>query len=288
MAKARDFRLAVDVGNTQTVLGLFDGNRILKRWRLATRKDVTVDEVALSLQGLVSPAVPKKAAVRCALASVVPAQDGPWRAALAMVFGAPPRVLGHRDCRGLRLDYELPSQIGADRLANVLGAHALGVRSGIVVDFGTATTFDVFSADAYHGGVICPGIQTGMRALAQNTARLHEAELAWPASAVGRTTDEALRIGILRGAVGMVERLLGDILAERKMRSPVILATGGLAHWMKGRVPALARFEPDLTLIGINHLLSSPSAESRKAAKKPPKSDASGKHGRVRTGRKRA
>jgi type III pantothenate kinase len=271
-ARKGDFRLAVDVGNTQTVLGLFDGDSILKRWRLATRKDVTVDEVALSLQGLVAPAVPAGAAVRCALASVVPAQDGPWRAALSGVFGGPshaaPRVRDHRDCGGLRLDYELPSQIGADRLANVLGARALGILEGVAVDFGTATTFDVFSNGAYHGGIICPGIQTGMRALAQNTARLHEAELAWPASAVGRTTDEALRIGILRGAVGMVERLLADILAGKRMKTPVILATGGLAHWMKGRVPALRRFEPDLTLIGINHLLSEAPRKVRKATRK--------------------
>jgi type III pantothenate kinase len=264
-----DLRLAVDVGNTQTVLGLFNGARILKHWRLATRRDLTVDEITLSLQGLVLSALPvvQNAAatasllhpfVRCALASVVPAQDAPWRAALAAVFGGPnrlpPRVLNHRDCGGLRLDYELPSQIGADRLANVLGAQALGVREGVVVDFGTATTFDVFSGGAYHGGIICPGLQTGMRALAQNAARLHEAELSWPAASVGRTTDEALRIGILRGAVGMVEHLLRDILTERKMRKPVVIATGGLAPWLKTRTAQIHRFEPDLTLMGINAL----------------------------------
>src|SRR5690606_6382612 len=122
MAKARtrapvagaDHRLAVDVGNTQTVMGLFDGDRILKRWRLATRRDLTVDEITLSLQGLVVPAVAaaappaRRGSVRCALASVVPAQDAPWRAALSAVFGGAPRVLSHRDCGGLRLDYELP------------------------------------------------------------------------------------------------------------------------------------------------------------------------------------
>jgi type III pantothenate kinase len=291
-----DYRLAVDVGNTQTVLGLFEGSRILKHWRLATRRDLTVDEITLSLQGLVMPtvvaAVTKhakrakagiskntEAAVRCALASVVPAQDAPWRAALAAVFGGPartpPRVLSHRDCGGLALDYELPSQIGADRLANVLGARALGIREGVVVDFGTATTFDVFSNDTYHGGIICPGLQTGMRALAQNAARLHEAELAWPIAAVGRTTDEALRIGILRGAVGMVEYLLNDILAERKMRAPVVIATGGLAPWVKGRAARISRFEPDLTLVGINELFNTPQvtapAATRRPAPSPPK-----------------
>jgi type III pantothenate kinase len=267
LPKAKDFRLAVDVGNTQTVLGLFDGSRILKHWRVATRKDVTVDEIVLWLRGLVQPSVATKfgrksgqETVRTAIASVVPAQDGPWRAALAEVFGSAPRVLDHRDCGGLTLDYEIPSQIGADRLANVLGAHAIGIPEGIVVDFGTATTFDIFTRTAYHGGVICPGLQSGMRSLAQNAARLAEAELRWPETSVGRTTDEALRIGVLRGAVGMVEHLLREIATERKMRKPVVLATGGLSHRIKGHAPSIRRFEPDLTLIGINHLLSTATA----------------------------
>jgi type III pantothenate kinase len=250
-----DYRLAVDVGNTQTVLGLFDGAKILKRWRLATRKDITVDEISLALKGLAEQ--PLRGRVRAAaLASVVPAQDGPWTAALGEVFAVVPRVLDHRDCGGLRLDYEIPSQIGADRLANVLGARSLGVREGIVVDFGTATTFDIFSGDTYFGGVICPGLQSGLRALTQNAAKISDTELRWPARVTGRTTDEALRSGILAGAVGSVEYLIDEILAEREMRKPEILATGGLAHWLEGRAPSLRRFEPDLTLIGINHLLS--------------------------------
>lgn len=270
----KDYRLAVDVGNTQTVLGLFDGPKILKRWRLATRKDITVDEIALALRGLADPALSNMGGrVRAAaLASVVPAQDRPWLAALGEVFSVEPRVLDHRDCGGLELDYEIPSQIGADRLANVLGARALGVREGIVVDFGTATTFDIFSEDTYFGGVILPGLQTGLRALTQNAAKISDTELRWPARATGRTTDEALRAGILIGAVGSVEYLIDEILAERDMKKPEILATGGLAHWLKGRAPSLRRFEPDLTLIGINHLLSDasrPRPAGRRRAEKP-------------------
>jgi type III pantothenate kinase len=259
-AKPADYRLAVDVGNTQTVLGLFDGAVIRKRWRLATRKDITVDEIVLWLRGLVAPAVEprrdKGEGVRSVLASVVPAQDGPWLAALREVFAVEPRVLDYRDCGGLKLDYEIPSQIGADRLANVLGARALGIDAGVVVDFGTATTFDIFSKGAYYGGVICPGLQSGLRALTHNAAKLADTELRWAETAVGRTTDEALRIGILAGSVGSVEHLLREIFKERAMKNPVVLATGGLAPWMKGRAPSLKRFEPDLTLIGINHLLS--------------------------------
>jgi type III pantothenate kinase len=281
-----DHRLAVDVGNTQTVIGLFDGDLIMKHWRLATRKDVTVDEIVLWLRGLVVPAVAGRATksggppVRSVLASVVPAQDAPWRAALHEITGQVPRSLNHRDCGGLRLDYDVPSQIGADRLANVLGARALGIREGVVVDFGTATTFDVFSDGAYHGGVICPGLHTGMRSLAQNAARLSEADLRWPESVVGRTTEEAMRAGVLRGAVGMVEHLLREILAERRMPKPVVLATGGLAHWIKGRTAAIRRFEPDLTLIGINRLLSEPVPDMTKPAMSRAKRTATGKNPR--------
>jgi len=252
-----DFRLAVDVGNTHTVLGLFRGREILRSWRVATRKDTTVDEIAFWLQGLADQDT--QSVSKAALASVVPTQDEPWLAALEEVFRIRPQILDWRNCLGLRLDYEIPRQIGADRLANVLGAQALGISEGVVIDFGTATTFDVFVKDAYLGGVICPGIQSGMRSLAQNTAKLAEAELKWPKMAVGRNSDDAMRIGVLKGTAGMVEYLLRNILKETGLdrKKSWVLATGGLAFWMRDRVSAIQRFEPDLTLMGINHLLSS-------------------------------
>ncbi len=248
-----NYRLAVDVGNTHTVVGLFQNTNIKRHWRLATRKDTTIDEIACWLRGLNTPEI-----AATALASVVPMQDNAWLSALRQTFGVTPRILDYRDCLKLKLRYEIPSQIGADRLANVLGAEALGVKTGIVIDFGTATTFDVFANHTYYGGVICPGIQTGLRTLVQNAAKLAEPELRWPSVTVGRNTDDAMRIGILSGSVGMVEHLLSDILKEPafKTRNPLVLATGGLSSWMKGRTKAIQRFEPDLTLIGINHLLS--------------------------------
>jgi type III pantothenate kinase len=266
---AAGFRLAVDIGNTHTVIGLFRDGSIRHRWRLATRPDTTVDEIAFWLRGLQSGGKPVTRVSAAALASVVPSQDEHWLAALREAFGVRPKVLDYRNCGGLRLDYEIPGQIGADRLANVLGARALGVEAGVILDFGTATTFDVFAGRAYLGGVICPGIQSGMRALAQNTAKLHEAELRWPARVVGRNTDDALRIGILRGTVGMVESLLRDILRETRFggRHPEVLATGGLAFWIRGRLRSVRRFEPDLTLIGIHHLLSGPAPRRRRREK---------------------
>jgi type III pantothenate kinase len=269
MAKPESkFRLALDIGNTHTVMGLFQGRTILKRWRISTRKDTTVDEISLWLAGMVKPHLADKPLTGACLASVVPTQDAAWNGALKDTFQVEPRILNDRDCGGLKLDYEIPRQIGADRLANVLGAHAMGVFEGIVIDLGTATTFDVFSKDTYLGGIICPGIQTGMRTLVNSTAKLSEAELKWPPHFIGKTTDEAMRIGILRGSVGALGYLLEGILAEISLKNPTIIATGGLAGWVEGRHPLLTRIEPDLTLIGINHLMQLPTREINAAHSK--------------------
>ncbi len=253
-------QLVIDIGNTQTVLGLFQGPKILQRWRLPTRKEATADEITLSLAGLVAPKVGKKDKLEIAMASVVPALDGQWISAVETVWGRAPRVLNWQDCGGLELQYEIPKQIGADRLANVLGARALGHRCGIVIDFGTATTFDVFEGDAYLGGVICPGIVTSMRSFVAGTAKLSEPELKWPSGFIGKTTDEALRIGFLHGTVGMVEHLLQGLLAEKPLKNPSIIATGGLAGWVFGRAQGIGHHEPDITLLGLRHLLNLPSA----------------------------
>jgi type III pantothenate kinase len=260
-----DFRLAVDVGNTNTVIGLFDAKRLVRNWRLATRKDSTVDEIALWLRGLLRPEAEGAGIRAAAMASVVPVLDQSWARALGDVLGSPPEILDWSNCLGLRLEYEIPRQIGADRLANVLGAHALGHKQGVVIDLGTATTYDVFGPDCYYGGIICPGIQSSLRGLAQNASKLSEVELKWVDKAVGTTTDDALRIGMLQGTVGQVEYLLKAIFADKKMRSPSVIATGGLAPLLGGHSRAIHVIEPDLTLIGINHLME---ARSKKAKRK--------------------
>lgn len=256
MTRPPVLRLAVDVGNTNTVLGMFADGAIARRWRLATRRDTTVDEVSWWLQGLLRDDAVRGRIAAAGLASVVPALDDIWVQALEGVLGRPPEVLDYSNCLGLELDYEIPRQIGADRLANVLGAHALGHVEGVVIDLGTATTFDVFGKGAYFGGIICPGVQTAMRTLAQNAAKLSEVELRWPDRAIGKTTDDALRIGIVRGALGQMEYLLRAVIEEKRMRRPSVIATGGLAGLIAGRSRAIGRIEPDLTLIGIHHLLA--------------------------------
>jgi type III pantothenate kinase len=262
-----DLRLAVDIGNTNTVIGLFDGNRIVRRWRLPTRKDTTVDEVALSLHGLLRSGAERAGIRASGLASVVPMLDDSWVRAMQDVLGAAPQVLDWTNCLGLKLEYEIPRQIGADRLANVLGAHALGHRQGVVIDLGTATTYDVFGPDSYHGGIICPGIQSSLRGLAQSAAKLSEVELKWVDKVVGATTDDALRIGMLQGTLGQVEYLLKAIFAEKNMRAPAVIATGGLAPLLGGRSRAIHVIEPDLTLIGINHLMDGRAGKSKSKSK---------------------
>ncbi len=263
MDPSANYHMVVDIGNTHTVIGLFSDQNILHRWRVATRRDTTVDEIAFWLRGLAETPIssslrtPSKGVSALALASVVPTQDQHWLAALQEVFQIQPQVLDYRNCLHLKLDYEIPRQIGADRLANVLGAKALGIESGVILDFGTATTFDVFSGNAYHGGIICPGIQSSMSTLAKSAAKLSEAELKWTPQAVGRNTEDAMRIGILSGTAGMVDYLVHNILRDPlfKGKKPVVVATGGLSTWMKDHAKSISRYEADITLIGINFLL---------------------------------
>lgn len=267
MAKNPPLRLAVDIGNTNTVLGMFEGGVITRRWRLATRRDTTVDEISWWLQGLLKSDAAKGRISAAGLASVVPVLDDSWVRALRDVLGQDPEVLDYSNCLGLKLSYEIPRQIGADRLANVLGAHALGHREGVVIDLGTATTFDVFGPGTYWGGIICPGVHTSVKALAQNAAKLSEVELRWPDRAVGKTTDDALRIGILMGTLGQMEYLLEAVIAEQGMKNPSVIATGGLAPLLAGHSRTIRTLEPDLTLIGIDHLLTGGKAVPRAAAK---------------------
>lgn len=256
-SKKQGFRLTVDVGNTNTVLGIFRGEELLFRWRFTTQKEQTRDEILLRLQGLMHmDRVKPEKVERIGFASVVPAQDHAWISALERHLKRPVRVLDHGNCADLRLEYPQPQQIGADRLANVLGATHLGHSRGVIVDFGTATTFDVFEDHTYHGGLICPGIRTSLKALASDAARLYEVKLQWPSGTIGKSTEHAIQAGLLFGTVGQVRHLLDAVLEELPMKSPVILATGGLAHFVSQGGKLFDHVEPDLTLMGINYFLS--------------------------------
>ncbi len=254
---ARGTQLTIDIGNTNIVLGLFVGKKLKNRWRVNTRRDVTIDEIILTLRGLFSPEELKAGNItQIGLATVVPSLQYQWSRALEVKFNVTPVVMDAVKCTTFSINLDFPGQIGADRLCNILACQALGINEAIVVDFGTATTLDVYSENTYWGGIICPGVQTSLNALAARASKLSEVELHWNTRIIGTNTDDALRNGILFGTLGQIEYMLGKILKEKPMNSPQVIATGGLAKLFGTKCRKIDHVINDLTLIGLNYLLA--------------------------------
>lgn len=258
--------LSVDIGNTHTVLGLFQDGRLLRKWRLTTRVNATSDEIEMRVRGLlgmidIGPGDLQKAAI----ATVVPALDRSWRKALErIVREGKVSSLNGTNC-GFPCDYLNPAQIGPDRLANVLGVERLGLSDAIVIDLGTATTLDVVRGGRFLGGVIAPGIETGMLALVGKTARLPQVAIEVPERACGRTTEHALHSGLLLGHVGMMEHLVARIRSEEEIPNARVLATGGWSQVLRGLTKVVDEFHPDLTLEGLEWFLRTRPSEVFKA-----------------------
>lgn len=243
--------LAIDVGNSQTVIGLFGGDEVRGHWRAATRAEETADEKAahlaslLALEGFslddISDAV---------LASVVPACTTSIMAMARRHLRLEPLVVGPDTDSGLIIKYKRPEEVGADRIANAVAGHQ---RFGacLIVDFGTATTFDVVTAKAeYVGGVIAPGVETSAEALFRAAARLSRVELAPPPKVVGKDTVASLQSGIIFGAAALTDGLVRSIRKETGAKSTVV-ATGGLADLVAPHCAAIERVEPLLTIEGL-------------------------------------
>lgn len=248
--------LVIDIGNTNIVMGTFAEGGIHSRWRLNTQKNVTIDELMLTLKGLL---LNDKGEIlefkKVALASVVPSLNYQWNAALERVTGIKPEIVSPEKCGDLKLDYKDPDEIGADRLCNVLGLQSLGIKEGIIIDFGTATTFDIYSNNTYWGGAICLGIRTSLDELIRKASKLSEVELYWNSNLIGKNTDDALRNGILFGAIGQIEYIIRKILDELPMENPRIIATGGLAKLVSSHSEIIHQVEENLTLLGLNHFI---------------------------------
>ena len=251
--------LAVDVGNTSTTLGLFDGATLRHQWRVATDARRSGDEIAVllgSLRALDDAPAPDRAI----LASVVPAAERAWGAA-AERLGVPLDVVGAARTRGwLRVETDRPEEVGADRLVNAVAATAYPGDAWVVVDLGTATTFDLILApDRLRGVAIAPGLEVAAEALATRAAKLGTVALAAPERAVGRTTSEAVRSGLVLGHAamvdGMVERFTAEAHAELGTDAHVrVLATGGWAGVVADASARLDEVRPWLTLEGLRRL----------------------------------
>jgi type III pantothenate kinase len=248
--------LAIDVGNTNIVLGVFDGTTLVQSWRLTTLRERTADELGLLVDGLFAHARIDKARVdSIILGSVVPPLTGTTRAMVERHFGLKALTIEPGLDTGMPILYDNPAEVGADRIVNGIAAYEqFGKAAGrpvVVVDFGTATTLDAITAKGeYLGGAICPGVQISADALFQRTARLPRIEVRKPARAIGRTTVGAMESGLFFGYVGMVEGLVRR-MSEELGGNAVCVATGGLAEVIAPETPLIHHVDPDLTLQGL-------------------------------------
>jgi type III pantothenate kinase len=239
--------LAVDVGNTQTALGLFEGGELTQRWRLATEPQRTGDELGLFLGGLLD----LTSLDGVSLASTVPALIRSYEE-LASSAGVRLLVLGPGTKTGIPIRYDDPREVGPDRIANAVAARERYGAPSIVVDFGTSTNFDVVSpAGEYVGGVLAPGIEISMDALFERAARLVKVDFVAPETAIGKTTESALRSGLVYGFAGQVDGIVERIRAELGDDTAPVIATGGLAELIAPHTKTIDQVDLFLTLEGI-------------------------------------
>jgi len=251
--------LAIDVGNSNIVLGVFEDDRLIESWRLATLRERTADEIGIWVAQLFRHRALETDRIHgIVMASVVPPLTGTLMTMAQRYFGMMPLNVDHTVDTGMPLLYKHPAEIGADRIVNAVAAHrryAHADRAGsvplIVVDFGTATTFDAVSAKGeYLGGVICPGVQISADALFQRAARLPRVDVRKPCEVIGKTTVGAMESGLYYGYVGLVDGLVRRIKRELGGRA-VCIATGGLASVISPDVELIEHVDPDLTLQGL-------------------------------------
>ncbi len=247
--------LAIDVGNTNTVLGLYSGHDLLHHFRIESGRGRTADEYAalmrmmLDLRGVAPDAV-----TASAIACVVPSLGETFVSAVRYAFGHEPMVVGPGIKTAMPILIENPREVGADRIVNAVAAFERYPGGLIVVDLGTATTFDVVSPKGeYLGGVICPGVQISADALFSRAARLPRVEIARPARALGRNTLTAMQSGIVFGYVGLVDGLCERLRAELAFTCRVI-ATGGLARLIGPESKSIEVIDDFLTLDGLRIL----------------------------------
>lgn len=246
--------LVADVGNTETTLGLCEGEVVTDHWRITTEAGRTPDEVFILLKNLLSANGVDAARVTAgAIGSVVPSVTGALTEAVARITGSVPVVVDSRSELGITLAVDEPMTVGADRIINTLAASRIYGVDCIVVDLGTATTYDCITADGvFLGGVIQPGVRTSAETLFRRTSKLPATELVAPAKVIGTRTEECIRAGVVFGAVDSVDGIVRRIKGEwPRARRPKVIATGGLAPVIKPYSSEIELVEPDLTLHGL-------------------------------------
>jgi type III pantothenate kinase len=247
--------LAIDIGNTNIVVGVFNGKTLMWSWRLHTVRERTSDELGILVDGLFAHSGVLRSNVQAiVLASVVPPLTGTTVAMVQQYFNLKPLVVNPVTNTGMPILYENPAEVGADRIVNAIAAFDRWGGSGrplVVCDFGTATTLDAVSAKGeYLGGAICPGVTISADALFQRAARLPRIDVRKPATVIGRTTVGALESGLFFGYVGMVEGLVRR-MSDELGGNAICIATGGLATVIAPETGLIEHVDVDLTLQGL-------------------------------------
>ncbi len=240
--------LAVDVGNTQTALGLYEAGELAEDWRVATDRTRTGDELGVLLGGLLDP----DSVDGICLSTTVPSMVREWQALAERWARAPLLIVGPGIKTGIPIRYDDPREIGPDRIVNAVAARERYGAPAIVVDFGTSTNFDVVSPEGeYVGGVLAPGIEISMEALFQRAARLVNVDFVAPPSVIGKTTVGGLQSGLVYGFAGQVDAIVARIRAELDALDAPVIATGGLAELIAPHSSSIERVDPFLTLEGL-------------------------------------
>lgn len=244
--------LAIEQGNTNTLFAVHDGENWIAQWRTATQSTRTGDEYAVWLFQLLAMADLRFDMLdACIISSVVPQSIFNLRNLARRYLKVEPLVIGENVDLGIPVRLEKPSEAGADRLVNAIGAHAVYPGDLIVIDSGTATTFDVIAADGgFEGGVIAPGINLSMEALHAAAAKLPRVAIRRPAKAIGRDTVGAMQAGVFWGYIALIEGLIARI-REEWSRPMTVVATGGVASLFQGATDSIDHFDSDLTIRGM-------------------------------------
>ncbi|WP_117213469.1 type III pantothenate kinase [Allorhizocola rhizosphaerae] len=243
--------LCIDIGNTNTVLATFDGDKIVHSWRVKTDSRSTADELGLMFRGLLANDSVELTGV--AACSTVPAALRSLRTMLTRYYGGMPTVIVEPGVKtGVQLAIDNPKEVGADRVVNTLAAFTLFGGPAIVVDFGTSTNFDaVSSRGEFMGGVLAPGIEISVDALAARAAALRKVELVKPPRVIGKNTVECLQSGVIYGFAGQVDGVVDRMIEELGGSVTAVIATGGLAPVVMDECRTITHHEPMITLIGL-------------------------------------
>jgi type III pantothenate kinase len=248
--------LAVDVGNTETAIGLFDGDELRERFRISTVAARTTDERFLLVEGLLRTVGLSVTDLKAlAVSSVVPQVTGSWAHLASSRFSCEALVIGVGVKTGMEILVETPREVGADRIVNAVAAYHRTGCATVVIDLGTAITFDVLDARGrYLGGAIAPGLGLSLDALFKRTAKLPRVDLVPPPNPIGRNTVEHIQSGVFYGAVAMVDGMVKRLSRELGDQPVAVIATGGQAETLAAASTTIQQVEPDLTLWGL-HLL---------------------------------